>query len=240
MTPEDYKTSDINWDVVYNNPQTFANAQLYSGSGLTPQEVETRNNSAGAPVAKVLAASLAAYAVAPYALTAMDSCLLNPVLCVNELGLVAGEAALEGSGLGVTGKSVLKNSGKVPGGSVVAKGVIDPNKFKYIFGKVDSNAHNAARSNQIALTMEKLGVHNNAKGQQLLNQHFTSLVKRNDNITKTFSTKHGNFEVRESLFFGPSGKAVKFETTFEISSNGSRIFNTVIPKGSNAKFSPKQ
>ncbi len=119
VTPEDYKTSDINWDVVYNNPQTFANAQLYSGSGLTPQEVETRNNSAGAPVAKVLAASLAAYAVAPYALTAMDSCLLNPVLCVNELGLVAGEVALEGSGLGVTGKSALKNSGKVPGGSVV-------------------------------------------------------------------------------------------------------------------------
>ena len=121
VTPEDYKTSDINWDVVYNNPQTFANAQLYSGSGLTPQEVETRNNSAGAPVAKVLAASLAAYAVAPYALTAMDSCLLNPVLCVNELGLVAGEVALEGSGLGVTGKSALKGSGKVPGGSVVVK-----------------------------------------------------------------------------------------------------------------------
>ena len=119
VTPEDYKTSDINWDVVYNNPQTFANAQLYSGSGLTPQEANARNNSAGATVAKVLAASLVAYVVAPYALTAMDSCLLNPVLCVNELGLVAGEVALKGSGLGVTGKSVLKNSGKVPGGSVV-------------------------------------------------------------------------------------------------------------------------
>ncbi len=155
VTPEDYKTSDINWDVVYNNPQTFANAQLYSGSGLTPQEVETRNNSAGAPVAKVLAASLAAYAVAPYALTAMDSCLLNPVLCVNELGLVAGEVALEGSGLGVTGKSVLKNSGKVPGGSVVVKSEVPKTREALHSDLISKGFNLKSKSNENGYTTYK-------------------------------------------------------------------------------------
>lgn len=84
--------------------------------------------------------------------------------------------------------------------------------------------------------MEVLGVGNNASGQKLLSQHFDSTVKGNKNIISTSSNKHGNFEVRESLFFGPSGKSVKFETTFQVMSDGTRRFNTVIPKGSAANF----
>lgn len=116
------------------------------------------------------------------------------------------------------------------------KGTIDSKKFDYIFGNVNSNSHNAARSNQLAKTMESLGVYNNSAGKKLLSQHFDSIVKANKNITNTFSNKHGNFEVRESLFFGPSGKSVKFETTFQIMSDGTRRFSTVIPKGSTANL----
>ncbi|MBW5329251.1 hypothetical protein EST44_26775 [Escherichia coli] len=46
-----------------------------------------------------------------------------------------------------------------------------------------------------------------------------------------FSTQYGNFEVRESLFASPSGNFVKFETTYQVLPNGTRVFNTVIPKG---------
>lgn len=45
-----------------------------------------------------------------------------------------------------------------------------------------------------------------------------------------FSTQYGNFEVRESLFASPSGNFVKFETTYQVLPNGTRVFNTVIPK----------
>ncbi len=219
VTPEDYKTSDINWDVVYNNPQTFANAQRYSGSGLTPQEVNARNNSAGAPVAKVLAASLAAYVTAPYALTAMESCLLNPVLCVNELGLVAGEVALEGSGLGVTGKSALKNSGKVPGGSVVtmhqgvdvAKEAVIGRKLEYLFGKATGRAHNIERSTDMLRQMERIGLPDTAANRKLMTNHFQGVLNDATNI----SGKGRNGEaIRESLLMGPNG-GVKVESIWD-------------------------
>jgi filamentous hemagglutinin len=38
------------------------------------------------------------------------------------------------------------------------------------------------------------------------------------------------FEVRESLLLGPSGKAAKLETAFEVMPDGSRRFVTTIPK----------
>ncbi|MBN3575902.1 pre-toxin TG domain-containing protein [Vibrio neptunius] len=118
----------------------------------------------------------------------------------------------------------------------VTKSGFDDNKFKYIFGKVTSSKHSKDRSNQLALTMENLGVGNNATGQKLLKDHFHSVVQGNKNVIDTFTNKHGTFEVRESLFFGPSGKSVKFQSTFEVLQDGTRQFNTVIPKGSAANY----
>ena len=109
--------------------------------------------------------------------------------------------------------------------------VINADKFNYIFGQVTSNSHNAARSAQLSQTMETLGIPNNAYGRNLLTEHFSKVTQESNNIVKTFSNNYGNFEIRESLFAGPSGKFVKFETTYQVLPNGTRVFNTVIPKG---------
>ena len=108
---------------------------------------------------------------------------------------------------------------------------IKTNKFNYLFGNVSSNSHNAARSSQLSQTMQRLGVPNNAYGHNLLTEHFSNVTQNNNNIVRTFSTQYGHFEVRESLFASPSGKFVKFETTYQVLPNGTRVFNTVIPKG---------
>jgi hypothetical protein len=111
-----------------------------------------------------------------------------------------------------------------------AKTHIDSGKFNYLFGKVSSSSHNAARSNQLALEMKRLGIFNDSAGQKLLRKHFDSVANQRNNIIKSFSNTHGSFEVRESLLFGPSGKTTGFQTTFEVMSDGSRRFITTIPK----------
>ncbi len=103
-------------------------------------------------------------------------------------------------------------------------------KFGYMFGHVSSGTHNAARSAQLATTMKSLGVSDSPAGHKFLSDHFAQVANTPGNISRTFSTKHGNFETRESLFVGPSGKAVKFETTFKLEADGSRSFSTTIPK----------
>ena len=127
--------------------------------------------------------------------------------------------------------AVTAGRGVKSGNKVATNTVIDPSKFNYLFGNVSSNSHNAARSAQLLQTMQRLGVPNNTYGRNLLTKHFSNVTQNNNNIVRTFSTQYGNFEVRESLFAGPSGKFVKFETTYQVLPNGTRVFNTVIPKG---------
>ncbi|WPN51518.1 hemagglutinin repeat-containing protein [Pseudomonas sp. P9_2] len=111
-----------------------------------------------------------------------------------------------------------------------AKGLeIAPGKFDYLFGRVASNSHNAARSNQLALEMKRLGVPDNAAGRQMLTDHLTLSAKTDGNVMSTFSNQYGKFEVRESLFMGPSGKAANFQSTFQILDDGTRKLSTVIP-----------
>ncbi|MDA5550386.1 VENN motif pre-toxin domain-containing protein, partial [Yersinia massiliensis] len=108
--------------------------------------------------------------------------------------------------------------------------VIDEKKYDYLFGNSASNPHNAARSNQLASTMENLGIYNDAGGQRILAEHFKATANTPRNVINTFSNEFGTFEVRESLLMGPSGKAARLQTTFEILPNGSRKFVTTIPK----------
>ena len=108
--------------------------------------------------------------------------------------------------------------------------VINPRKFDYLFGRVTSNAHNAARSNQLALEMKRLGVPDNAEGHQMLIHHLTLSTKTNGNVLENFSNQHGIFEVRESFFIGPSGKAANFQSTFLVLKNGTRKLSTIIPR----------
>ena len=107
---------------------------------------------------------------------------------------------------------------------------VAPGKFDYLFGRVASNSHNAARSNQLALEMKRLGIHDSAAGRQMLNEHLSNAVKSEGNIVSRFSNEYGKFEVRESLFVGPSGKAVNLQSTFQIMDNGTRRLSTIIPR----------
>ncbi|ESS50405.1 hemagglutinin-related protein [Ralstonia solanacearum SD54] len=102
-------------------------------------------------------------------------------------------------------------------------------KFDYLFGAVESNSHNAARSNQLALEMKRLGVSDTPTGRSLLTEHFAQVTQTPDNIVRSFTNQYGNFEVRESLFVGPSGKAVKLQTTYQVLQDGARRFSTTIP-----------
>ncbi|WP_161963575.1 VENN motif pre-toxin domain-containing protein, partial [Xanthomonas arboricola] len=107
---------------------------------------------------------------------------------------------------------------------------VAPGKFDYIFGRVASNPHNAARSNQLAFEMKRLGIHDNAAGRQMLNEHLSNAVKSEGNIVDRLSNEYGKYEVRESLFVGPSGKAVNLRSTFQIMDNGTRRLSTIIPR----------
>ncbi|WP_242685685.1 VENN motif pre-toxin domain-containing protein, partial [Photorhabdus sp. RW14-46] len=108
--------------------------------------------------------------------------------------------------------------------------VIDPNKINYIFGRVSSNKHNADRSTQMEQSMRRLGIPTDEKGAQYLMDHISKVPKTQGNIVQVYTDKFGKYEVRESLLFGPSGKATKLETSFEIMPDGTRRFITTIPK----------
>ncbi len=92
-----------------------------------------------------------------------------------------------------------------------------------------SNSHNAARSNQLALEMKRLGVPDNASGYQMLTEHLALSVKTEGNVVNTFTNQFGKFEVRESLLMEPSGKAANFQSTFQVLEDGTRKLSTIIP-----------
>jgi filamentous hemagglutinin len=98
-----------------------------------------------------------------------------------------------------------------------------------MFGRVASNSHNAARSNQLALEMKMLGVPDNTAGREMLTEHLKRSVKTEGNVVSMFSNQFGKFEVRESFFIGPSGRAANFQSIFQILNDGTRKLSTVIP-----------
>jgi filamentous hemagglutinin len=109
------------------------------------------------------------------------------------------------------------------------RALVDAGKYDYLFGKVASNEHNAARSLQNARQLARVGVHDSAGGRRLLQNHFDDVVSRNDNIASTFTNEHGTFQIRDSLFSGPGG-FLKLESTWQVTDNGLRL-TTVIPMG---------
>lgn len=118
-------------------------------------------------------------------------------------------------------------------GATAATGGVDVDiargKFDYLFGRVESGTHNASRSNQLALEMKRLGVPDTNAGHQMLTEHLAHVVNTKGNVSRTFSNQYGNFEVRDSLFIGPSGQAAKLESTFQVLPDGSRRLSTIIP-----------
>ncbi len=126
--------------------------------------------------------------------------------------------------------AMLLAGGRLGGSRSAAEGLeIAPGKFDYLFGRVTSSEHNAARSNQLALEMKRLGVPDTAVGQKMLSDHLALSARAEGNLVRSYSNQYGKFEVRDSLFMGPSGKAARFESTFQVLEDGTRRLSTVIP-----------
>jgi hypothetical protein len=145
-----------------------------------------------------------------------------------DLGLgLPGESAVSGArtvtslGAEGLGKSSAAGSG--------ARAIVDAGKYDYLFGRVASNAHNAPRSLQNAFQLARIGIYDNAGGRALLSQHFDDVVRTDSNIARTFSAKHGDFQVRDSILSGPGG-FVRLESTWQVTRDGLRL-TTVIPFG---------
>lgn len=77
-----------------------------------------------------------------------------------------------------------------------------------------SSSHNAARSNQLALEMKRLGVPDNASGRQMLVERLALAAETEGNVVNTFTNQFGKFEVRKPLFMRLSGKVANFQSTF--------------------------
>ena len=107
---------------------------------------------------------------------------------------------------------------------------LEPKKFDYLYGKVTSGTHNTDRSTQLAQVMRRLGLQTDESGTKVLTEHLNKVVNTKGNVIDTYTKGSQKFEIRESLLMGPSGKATKLETSFEIMPDGSRRFVTTIPK----------
>ncbi|MCV0349032.1 MULTISPECIES: hypothetical protein [Alphaproteobacteria] len=110
--------------------------------------------------------------------------------------------------------------------------IIDEGKFNYLFGRVTSNPHDTARSQQLQSELSHIGIYDTADGRRILTNHFDDVASDSSSIVRTFSeTRDGvtqNFTVRESLLPGPGG-FVRLETTFEVMADGTSRFITTIP-----------
>ncbi|MEN3753886.1 VENN motif pre-toxin domain-containing protein [Mangrovibacter sp. SLW1] len=141
------------------------------------------------------------------------------------------QAALEATGGMLAG--IMLPGKKVPDAlaiQTISNSVVDAKKFDYLFGRASGNAHTLDRTNQLSLEMKRLGITDDISGHAMLAEHFTAATKDSSNIVKKYTDQYGSFEVRESFFIGPSGKATMFESTFEITADGSHRFITTIPK----------
>ncbi len=112
----------------------------------------------------------------------------------------------------------------VPTSAEVAVG-----KWDYMFGRVSSNLHNAARSSQLASQLARIGVYDTPAGRALLQSHFDEALSTDENIVNAYSNKYGTFVDRESLLAGPGG-FLKILTTWKMTQSGSSL-TTVIPFG---------
>ncbi len=107
--------------------------------------------------------------------------------------------------------------------------VVESGKWDYIFGRVASNEHNAARSIQISNQLARIGIYDTSEGRTILQENFSNTVSSGANIVRTFTNKYGTYQIRESLLAGPRG-FLKLETTWEVTGNGYRL-TTIIPLG---------
>jgi filamentous hemagglutinin len=104
-------------------------------------------------------------------------------------------------------------------------------KLDYLFGRVVSGQHNTARSLENLAQMRRVGLWDDVASRTVIQNHLTEAAQNGSNVVRRFTTEHGTFVVKESLLQGPSGKFVKFESTWEEVKDGILRLTTVIPFG---------
>lgn len=148
--------------------------------------------------------------------------------------LACGDTNAFWRGVGGLGVSVLGGKG-IGAGANKLRGavttVVDPGKFDYLFGRVTPDPHNTPRSVGNAAQMARLGVPDTPAGHALLRAHFDTVASTPASVARSFTTEHGTFQIRESLFAGPSGAFAKFQTTWQVLPDNSLRLVTVIAMG---------
>lgn len=150
---------------------------------------------------------------------------------------VSGEALLWGAGTGMAFglASGMYQSFSSPRG--IPSVIIPERKLShYFFGKASAKSanaeHNVPRSNQLTLVMKRLGITDTPAGRGLLREHFEGVSSDPSNIPiREYSNKFGTFEAKRSLFQGPSGHFVEFESVWKIQPAAARQFITAMPHG---------
>ena len=132
-----------------------------------------------------------------------------------------------GSRAGSSSAGSVAGSGSSVGSSSV-RAIIEEGKWDYIFGNVAEDVHNTARAAQNLAQMQRLGLSNTSSARQLLTEHFDKVASNSASISRSYTNEFGTFEVRESLFAGPSGALAKFETSWQVLPDGSIRFISLI------------
>jgi hypothetical protein len=88
-------------------------------------------------------------------------------------------------------------------------------KLDYVFGKATGSPHNIQRSQQMLNQVNRIGIHDNAAGRNILTDAFNRVLNDPSNIARI---QDNGRVVRESLLTGPGG-VLKMETVWE----GSRL-----------------
>lgn len=147
-------------------------------------------------------------------------------------GYVAGTAAVSvgpvGGGVRSAGRSVLETGLVVPTTTVRTARLAD-SKFDFVFGRVAGHPHNGPRSQQLARSLDAIGLHDDPVSRAYLRRHLDDVVVDDRSVVSNYQTEHGSFEIRESLLAGPFG-LVKIETAWQIRGD-SRSLVTIIPFG---------
>lgn len=108
---------------------------------------------------------------------------------------------------------------------------ITEGKIGYLFGRATGKSHNINRAKQNARQMARLGIEDTLQSHQMIRAHLEKVALDKTNVAATYSDQYGDYEVKESLFAGPSGEFAKFESTWEVTPDGRHRLTTVIPYG---------
>ncbi|MFD7077076.1 RHS repeat-associated core domain-containing protein [Nocardioides sp. NPDC059952] len=218
-------------------PQCIKNCEGYQAKQDAAEDrmaaEDEANDAADAEAAKEVA--LAACSWVPLLGVGCDT--YDATRTYEEDGLLSWQMAAAGAGF-IPGGDIFKTPkaleriGDAANGG--AKAIIDPSKYDYLFGRVTSNRHNAARSAQNAQLLSRVGVRDNAAGRKLLGQHFDDVAANSDNVLDTYNDQYGSYQIKESLFSGPGGM-IKFESTWQETDAGLRL-TTVIPLGGVSRY----